>query len=325
MRSLSKLVIVTSMMFLSGCAGIDSVLFVTKTSLGVDFDSKPPTASIAYDREEGYLGPRYDNGAVPPVVARIQSDGKIFNTRVRQVYATGAAATIVANKDSQEGPKDLKGEKRLMFFGTSTTTGLKVTFNGQIPDSFHFGYKRKEVSFIPLGTTTNSSGEKIDVYPSVLASIDTAGTAETGPTAGLFAGQFFATGVAADYYAKDPAIQNLFKSEAQDAFARYYESLSHQEAEASQILRCYIGVKVQDLPEVWTDANHQGLFREDGLFAELQGLHRTAMTDLSVRDGNLRKAGKLYASDIAILDGSQPTRTEKLRNHRAKVCEITRR
>ena len=76
-----------------GCA--DSVLFVTKTSIGLDFDTKPPAASIAYDRTEGYLAPRYDNGAIPPVYGRIRSDAKIFNANVRQIYATGSAAQRV--------------------------------------------------------------------------------------------------------------------------------------------------------------------------------------------------------------------------------------
>ena len=35
---------------LAGCASSDHVLFVTKTSIGIDFDSKPATASRAYDR-----------------------------------------------------------------------------------------------------------------------------------------------------------------------------------------------------------------------------------------------------------------------------------
>lgn len=246
-------------MALSGCsAGKDNVLFVTTTSLGVDFDSKPPAASIGYDRVEGYLGPRYANGAVPPVVARIQSDGSILNVQVRQLYATGAAATIVADPQAQAGPKELRGEKEVMFFGTTATTGLKVGFTANVPDSFHFGFKRKEFSLIPLG----KDGDK-EVYPSVLAALDTTARAGANQTAGLQGGQFFATGAAAGSYAKDPAIQAMFKKAAEDAFQVYREKEGEQEKEATRILRCYAGVRVRDLPEVWKDADGNSLFREN--------------------------------------------------------------
>jgi hypothetical protein len=79
---------------MAGCASTDHVLFVTKTSIGIDFDAKPATASIAYDRIEGYVAPRYANGEIPPVVASVKSDGAIFKPAMRQVYATGDAAVI---------------------------------------------------------------------------------------------------------------------------------------------------------------------------------------------------------------------------------------
>ncbi|MBF0307665.1 MAG: hypothetical protein HQL41_18730, partial [Alphaproteobacteria bacterium] len=63
---------------LAACADSDSVLFVTKTSLGIDMDTKPAGVAIAYDRVEGYVGPTYDNGAMPPVVAFIESSGGLL-------------------------------------------------------------------------------------------------------------------------------------------------------------------------------------------------------------------------------------------------------
>lgn len=210
-------VVLLVMLFGGGCAYRDSVLFVTKTSLGIDVDSKPPSASIAYDRVEGFLGPRYDNGGVPPVVGRLQTDGAVFNPRVRQLYATGSAAALVADQNASAGPTELKGKKMFMFFGTTTSTGLKVTFMGQYPDSFHIGYRRKEFSFIPLGHTKNSAGEDVDIYPSVLATLDNrlqVGTNPvSGPTSGLQVGQLFATGVAADEYARSDVVRQLFQDE----------------------------------------------------------------------------------------------------------------
>ena len=111
------LIIVSVASALSGCATVDDVLFVTKTSVGFELDSKPATANISYDRIEGYIGPRYDNGAMPPVVASIQTDGGILNPQVKQVYATGAAATnlVVGSGQPAKAPTDLSGSKKLVF------------------------------------------------------------------------------------------------------------------------------------------------------------------------------------------------------------------
>ncbi|MBI2372110.1 MAG: hypothetical protein HYV08_18080 [Deltaproteobacteria bacterium] len=322
-----RLLVLMCLVALNGCATTDTVLFVTKTSLGIDFDSKPPSASIGYDRIEGYLGPRYDSGAVPPVLARIQTDGKIFSPRVRQIYATGAAASLLFNQQKGDCPDKLSGEKQLMFFGTTTTTGLKATFVGTLPDSFHFGHKRKELSLIPLGQTTNPAGEKVDVYPCVLATLDNAARAGDGPTAGLQIGQLFATGTAADSYARDEEMRTFFKSELADALLAYRATTAAQEAEATRILRCYLGVPIASLPEVWAHAHVQRLFREATLedMMKLHGAATAPGVTLAVREENLRKANRQYASEIAILEGAAPARTAKLIAHRFRVCEIARR
>src|SRR5882672_7171723 len=206
---------------LAGCATPDSVLFVTDSSIGFNVDNKPPTVSIAYDRIEGYIGPRYENGALPPVVASIETGGTVFNPKIRQVYATGAAAVkAVGTSGAPNGPTELSGDpaqRRLVFFGTTTTLGLKVGFSGNgYPDSLMFGYKRKEFSFIPLASMT-TNGVKRDVYPSVLASIDTTTTATSLQGTGLANKQFFATGQAAETLAKSPAVSSAFNSIAGEA------------------------------------------------------------------------------------------------------------
>ncbi len=327
----------------TGCT--DSVLFVTKTSIGLDFDTKPPAASIAYDRAEGYLGPRYDNGAVPPVYGRILSDTAVFNAKVRQIYATGPAAQIVLHDkiecdadhlrdtDNPLCPRTsqkLEGGKRLMFFGTTTSTGIKVTFSPeyQYPDSFHFGYKRKEFSFIPVG---HDPINKVDRYPSVLAAIDTGALAamdKSVPTANLMTSQFFATGAAAEQLATEPYMHDFFKDEAADAFHAYHVQKGQQASEAGRSLRCYVGVPSDKLPLVWQDANTNGLLRteDDGAshFDTMNLLHRNAMSDATIRETKLREANKIYASDIAIVEGASPLRGEGLEKHRKKVCEIAK-
>jgi len=224
------------MLALTGCTTTNEVLFVTKTSVGIDFDAKPSTASIGYDRTEGYIAPRYANGEIPPVVASIKSDVAIFSPNIRQVYATGDAAVIAVSatlKEAEEAleyldpfpgqsnkpEKKLQGDKKLMFFGTSTTTGLKVGFSTAVPDSFSFGYKRKEYSFIPVGTVGEGDKE-YDVYPSVLASIDTAANVSAKGVidkTSLSSSQFFATGRAARKLAANDGVNEAFRALATES------------------------------------------------------------------------------------------------------------
>lgn len=210
-----------------GCADKNTVMFVTNSSLGINFDSKPPTANIAYDRTEGFIGPRYPNGAAPPAVASIETGGSIFDPKVRQVYATGDAAVKATKGPSAgDGPQTMEGDpnqRQMMFFGTETSIGLKVGFgtNGT-PDSLLFGYRRKEASVIPLGERkveeSGPNGQKVEktvaVYPSVLASINMNVDAKTAADTGLTTKQFFATGQAAIALGTNEEIAVAFRAQA---------------------------------------------------------------------------------------------------------------
>lgn len=205
----------------AGCSQPDHVLFVTDSSIGINVDNEPPTVSVAYQRTEGYIGPAYQNGGLPPVVASIETGGTVFNPSTRQVYATGAAAVKAASAAPQsDGPKVLSGDathKKLAFFGTSTTLGLKAGFGADgTPQNLVIGYNRKEASLVPLGSTT-TNGVATDVYPSVLASIDTTITAVSMSNTGLSSKQFFATGEAAEELATNPAIAKSFQNNAADS------------------------------------------------------------------------------------------------------------
>jgi hypothetical protein len=207
----------------AGCANPDAVLFVTDTTIGMSADNTPPSVSIAYDRTEGYIAPRYQNGGVPPVVGSIETGGTIFAPTIKQVYATGAAAVkAVGAPNAPDGPKDLSGDpaqKRLVFFGTATTLGIKVGFAPSgAPDSMNIGFRRKEFSLIPLGAQT-ANGQTADVYPSVLATIDTTATAASLSGTGLTSKQFFATGQAAEVLATNPAVVGTFGQISQDSVA----------------------------------------------------------------------------------------------------------
>jgi hypothetical protein len=222
-RSGALVVAATAAVLLAGCA-TDRVIFVTKTSIGLDIDRTPGTLAIAYDRIDGFFGPRYDNGAVPPVVASINTDLAVFAPQIRQVYATGNAATLVTTPSPLlPQPLLLRGNRKSMFFGTSTTVGLKIGFDVTgLPESLTLGYKRKEMSVIPVGTTTvkDAAGNdvEIDTYPSVLASIDMRIKAASVADTSFGLNQFFATGNAAESLAaNNAAIRRSFITLAQKA------------------------------------------------------------------------------------------------------------
>lgn len=308
-----------TLFLICGCATKDSVLFVTKTSLGVDFDSKPANLSVAYNRDEGYVGPRYDNGAVPPVVAKIKTDSGIFIAKVRQMYATGNAAIGLSSDQQPVNNLELKGDKKAMFFGTSTTTGLKVGFTGYAPDSFSFGFKRKEFTYIPVGSV-----EGTDRYPSVIGTFDTAAKATSSTDAGIMGIQFFATGTAAEYLAHQPYMQNMFAEEVKDAFATYYESVSIQQDEITQVLKCYAAVKEKDLPHVWTDADAKALFYDQSSLEKMAGWYNAINNDPSTREENIRKANKRYLAEISTTDGKDEKRASRLNKHANLVCELAK-
>ena len=213
---------------LSACAP-DHVMFVTDTSLGINVETKPtPTASVAFDRTEGYIAPSYANGALPPVVASLHIDGQsLLSPYVKQVYATGPAAVIVSGGPgpsqigsggpSQSTPTLTDARNRWAFVGTSTSVGVKISFDTTtstppppIPESFLFGYRRKEISILPVGSQNG-----VDSYPSVIASVNSTAGAGGGPAGSTFQhSQFIATGVAADWLARNPEVKGAFSSEA---------------------------------------------------------------------------------------------------------------
>ena len=153
MRISARPAVLATCLLAQACVGTDNVLFVTTTNIGIDADTTPPNVSIAYDRYEGYFGPAYESGALPPVIARLELNTSVFAPKIRQLYASGDAAELVTKKDpGTPEPRELKSaEKRVAFFGTGSVVGLKVAFtpNG-LPQSLSLGYKRKEFSLIPV-------------------------------------------------------------------------------------------------------------------------------------------------------------------------------
>lgn len=261
---------------LAGCSlGKDNILFVTKTSLGVDVDSKPPTLEIGFDRKEMTIAPEFlvrtdgeeKSAAILPQMAGFTSDIGIINQALGQSFATGTSAILMGKYlTSQARPEptltieadEIKStakvtvasgsERKRYFFGTDTNFGFKVGFGletGGLPDSLSLGYKRKELAFVPLFESTDSdsnNNEKKVVYlPSLLATAGLA-TDASGPREGkLVHSQFFATGHAASYLAALPEIRAVVAPkifpEAREATEAFKKGIADSKTQQAQIAK----------------------------------------------------------------------------------------
>lgn len=292
--------------FVAGCAiPGDHVVFITKTSLGIDVESTPPTASIAYDRVEGYIGPRYDNGTVPPVAGSIATNGKLLDRQIKQVFATGnAAKTVIQGAGTSAQPETYGGEHKVMFFGTSSVLGIKVSFAASgAADSLTLGYKRKEVSVIPIGTTG---------FPSVLATLDSDFNADTLTGTNLGIAQFFATGIAADQLAAKPDIQRAFAADATSAISQYRVDERVQSRLALTTLYCLAKLDDIELPKVWTNVDALSLFDDAGIAGRL---HAAPPHD----------ARQLYTRELSILNPKSQKQTGLMQGHQVYVCELAKK
>jgi len=238
-KSILKIGVVTLLSLLVfSCQNVEDVVFVTKTSLSVaDFDTVPPGISIGYDRMEGFIGPVYEDGTIPPVAGSFRSALnaystpemiQVFNPKVKQLYATGEAAELIVstkqyNVDCKSDGKIMfTGKKKRMIFGSNTSLGLRISKSNNL-SVLLLGYRRKEASFIPIvgpGNNSNCSMEKngesssTKVYGSVLASVDNTLKRTDGNS--IFASaQYFATGEAAKRLAAQPYVRKIFREETE--------------------------------------------------------------------------------------------------------------
>ncbi len=197
----------------AGCSSTDKVSFVTSTVVGLDADSRTQSTSIGYGRLEGVFGPAYQEGALPPVFAKLESNLSVFRPEIRQLYATGDAARIVAGGTATDS-NALAGKRRSMFFGTATFFGLQLGFGPAGPQSGTLGYKRIEYSRIPVQTRAQGP----DIYPPVLASIKVGpNVGRTIQDTGMALDQFFATGDAAEALA--PRVAPDYQATAKESLA----------------------------------------------------------------------------------------------------------
>ena len=291
---------------LTACAsGPNTVVFVTKTSLGIDVEQTPPSASIAYDRVEGYFGPRYDSGAVPPVVASFTTNGQLLGRDIKQVYATGDAARLLANPSAPVKPDPaLEGNIKPMFFGTSTTLGVKIGYEaGGSTSTFTLGYKRKELSVIPV-----TQG----VFPSVLATLQSDINAATASGTRFGAGQLFATGSAATDLARRKDVRDVFMSHTDAAFSAYRAEERQQGRHALVTLSCLASLSDAQLPKVWSNAEALDVLDKEAKIGEL-----AVLTPAAARDK--------YTRYMALLNADSQDTTLRMNLHRQYVCGLAGR
>ena len=336
--------IVVLALTLGACASPrENAIFVTKTSLSViDMESMPVSVTVAFDRTEGYIGPRFNDGNIYPVVGYLEATGRGLSRDVKQTYATGCAARMLTKPEAPKAPEcnhdvpPAPQEKLpVMFFATSTTLGLKIALQAAslTPESFTFGYKRKEASIIPVDETRQ---------PSVLASLDTTGAAVIrvnapsstdakasppaansnspagdAPNPAFFTlTQFFATGVAAEQLALSKGVSDTFKSRAETAVGEvqmYKNTQGEQGRIALDTLACFSHVPDASLSRVWSDVESQKVFG-DRAPKFLKTVRATGTTPLAQR--------QTYAEFMTTLDAASPDYTTTLKVHRATVCAL---
>lgn len=178
------IVLIIAGLSVSGCAGYDRVLFVTKTNVGLDIDNKPPTAEVTIARRELAITPTFQNADgnenTLPLLASFALTGGFLNPEIISRFAGGAAAIILAQgPNKQPGDPFLcltekpeirplwkkiwhffsrqdKEDTRAFYFATDTSFGLKVGWDGSTgpyPDTLKLGYNRKELAFPPIFST----------------------------------------------------------------------------------------------------------------------------------------------------------------------------
>lgn len=233
---------------LQSCAvGYNSTLFMTKSNIGIDAETKPPTLEVSIARREGVIAPGFEGGQTPPVMASFRADSNPFGRfffGVKSTFAGGDAA-VALSKDpgsadtnydsvlclSQKPNKKTilgfdvsvkeKGDVDPMIFGTDTTFGLKVAWSGtsgEVPDTVRLGFNRKEFAWAPVYGTdavdctvpgTKKPGNYGIWMPPFLAVLDNEVQTGTPAQTGIKWLQYFATGKSATTLASRNEVRRI--------------------------------------------------------------------------------------------------------------------
>jgi len=194
-RLILVFVVFVALALIQGCAaGVNSVLFATRSNVGFDADTAPPNLEISISRYEGVLEPTFEDGQTLPVMASFSSRSQAlrnFFFGVNSTFSTGEAAFIMSYlyndplpKRDEHGkwdhlpyetvtlaaipqPKNIfggtiryiePGMAKRVVFGTDTILGVKVKWSGltaEVPSSVNIGFKRTEATWAPVTMGTN--------------------------------------------------------------------------------------------------------------------------------------------------------------------------
>lgn len=243
-----RLMLLKCTLLLGGCAvGYNSTLFVTKSNIGIDVGTKPPTAEVSIARREGVLAPGFEGGRTPPVLASFGTASNPFSRfffGVQSTFVGGDAAvalvqgpgggdakhsSVLCLSQKPEQKKFLgwdvsvpeKGQARPFSFVTDTTLGLKIAWSGmtgQFPDTLQLGFNRKEFAWAPIiGTDkanyqlpdTQENGTYAVWMPAFLAVLDNDVNVGSPSETSIKWLQFFATGDAATRLANRDEIRQV--------------------------------------------------------------------------------------------------------------------
>ena len=257
MRVKSSVALLPFILFTGGCAvGYNSTLFMTKSNIGIDVDTKPPTAEISIARREVVIAPSFEGGQTPPVLGsfRVASKGwfnrptdilSSFLFGVESIFAGGDAAVVLSQgagrnskiclskepnpKENQLSPDVSmpgKGEVEPLLFTTDMTLGLKAAWSGvegPIPEALRLGFSRKEFAWAPVleadtnGCTTPDT-DKNGTYAVKMPSFLAVLDIDAEKKDGIKMLQYFATGKAATGLAENGAIRDAIMKRIDPAF-----------------------------------------------------------------------------------------------------------
>lgn len=112
---------------LYGCGiGYNRMLFVTKTNVGFEADTKPPSLQLAIGRLEGLFAPQFQGGKKLPVMAsfKFESD-RAFSPSVGSAFSTGDAALALSSLYADRTPPG-SWQDRLQILSKDGLNRLKV-------------------------------------------------------------------------------------------------------------------------------------------------------------------------------------------------------
>lgn len=153
-----------SLLALTGCGvGYNRVLFTTRSNVGIDLDTEPPTAQIAISRTEGVFEPTFEDGKTLPVSASFsstQSGLTSFFVGVSSTIATGEAATAITALYNVEDAKYKGGDNQGEVTYLSGADPRKIEFSAYDGEELDnrpqrkslFG-KKKDIDLVEPGLT----------------------------------------------------------------------------------------------------------------------------------------------------------------------------